>query len=124
MTSDTYKDEGPSEEFFFQLSGTDNAPWEINRPQPFICKLVEQGFFQGKILDIGCGTADNAIYIATHANAVHLTAFDLVNSFLFFSILNKVIGFRYPRLLKLLVKKLIKIKPIFNLKLLIYLKVF
>jgi ubiquinone/menaquinone biosynthesis C-methylase UbiE len=48
-----------------------------------IVKLVEQGVFQGEILDIGCGIADNAIYIANHVKNIHITAIDLVC--LFFS---------------------------------------
>jgi hypothetical protein len=56
---------------FFRVSGTGNSPWEIGRSQPAIIKLVEQDVFHGEILETGCGIADNAIYIATHANNVN-----------------------------------------------------
>ncbi len=67
------------EETFFYLSGTGNSPWELDRPQSVIIKLVERGVFHGEVLDIGCGIADNAIYIVTHTNNVNMTAIDLVN---------------------------------------------
>jgi ubiquinone/menaquinone biosynthesis C-methylase UbiE len=74
------------QEFFFRVSGSGDSLWEIHRPQSIIVKLVEQGVFQGEILDIGCGIADNAIYIANHVNNIHITAIDLVClSFLFHS---------------------------------------
>jgi len=68
---------------FFRLSGAGDSLWEIDRPQSVIVKLVEQGLFQGEILDIGCGIGDNAIYIANHVKNIHITAIDLVC--LFFS---------------------------------------
>ncbi len=70
-------------EFFFRVSGSGDSLWEIHRPQSIIVKLVEQGVFQGEVLDIGCGIADNAIYIANHVENIHITAIDLVC--LFFS---------------------------------------
>jgi tRNA1(Val) A37 N6-methylase TrmN6 len=66
-------------EKFFRFSENGNGPWEIGRPQSVIIKLVEKGIFNGEVLDIGCGIADNAIYIVQHANHVNLTGIDLVN---------------------------------------------
>jgi len=66
------------EEVFYYLSGTHDSPWELDRPQSVIIKLVEKGIFHGEVLDIGCGIGDNAIYIATHTNNVNMTAIDLV----------------------------------------------
>ncbi|CAF3828374.1 unnamed protein product [Rotaria sp. Silwood1] len=74
----TSENEGVSQEFFFRVSGSGNGPWEIGRAQSVIIKLVEQGIFHGKVLDIGCGIGDNAIYISSQANNVDLTAIDLV----------------------------------------------
>jgi hypothetical protein len=82
------KDEAPSQDIFFRLSGAGDAPWETGRPQSAIVKLVEQQVFHGEVLDVGCGIADNAIYIATKVNNVNITAIDLVNLF-YFSFLNK-----------------------------------
>jgi 2-polyprenyl-3-methyl-5-hydroxy-6-metoxy-1,4-benzoquinol methylase len=61
----------PRQNIFFRLSGAGNSPWEIGRAQSVIIKLVEQGAFQGEVLDVGCGIGDNAIYIASHAYNVH-----------------------------------------------------
>jgi len=81
----TNKDAILPQNIFFRLSGAGDSLWEIHRPQSVVIKLVEQGVFQGELLDIGCGIADNAIYIATHLNNIHITAIDLVSLlFIFF----------------------------------------
>lgn len=59
----TGRDEPVAQEVFFCYAKNDDGPWEIGRPQPVIMNLVEKGIFNGEILDIGCGTAENAIYI-------------------------------------------------------------
>jgi ubiquinone/menaquinone biosynthesis C-methylase UbiE len=74
----TNEEEIQPQEFFFRLSGAPDTFWQLDRPQSVIVKLVEQGVFQGEILDIGCGIADNAIYIANHVKNIHITAIDLV----------------------------------------------
>ena len=103
----TNEDTAPSQDLFHRLSGTGDSPWEIGRPQPAIVKLVEQGVFQGEVLDIGCGIGDNAIYIANHANRIHLTAIDLVCPL--FSVLliisSEEIIFRFQKQFKSLVQK-------------------
>ncbi|CAF2103012.1 unnamed protein product [Rotaria magnacalcarata] len=78
MASERNKDEAPPQELFFRISGTGEGHWETERPQPVIVKLVQQGFFYGKLLDIGCGIGDNTIYIAKHTSNVSITATDLV----------------------------------------------
>jgi SAM-dependent methyltransferase len=40
------------------------APWDIGRPQPDIVKLAEAGKIRGSVLDVGCGTGDNVLYLA------------------------------------------------------------
>ena len=40
------------------------APWAIGRPQRAIAELAARDFFEGPVLDIGCGTGDNAILLA------------------------------------------------------------
>ena len=72
-----------SSKIFLQSSGTGNGPWEIQRVQSAVVKLVEQGVFHGQVLDLGCGIGDNAIYIATHAKNVQVTAIDSVEEFSF-----------------------------------------
>lgn len=61
---------------FFQQIYTGKPAWEIDQPQPTIIKLQEAGAIEGSVLDIGCGTGCNAIYLAEHGHLV--TAFDLV----------------------------------------------
>jgi len=36
------------------------APWDIGRPQPAIARLA----FTGAVLDVGCGTGENALHVA------------------------------------------------------------
>ncbi|HET9982016.1 MAG TPA: class I SAM-dependent methyltransferase, partial [Longimicrobiales bacterium] len=40
-------------------------PWDIGRPQPAIVRLASEGGFVGAVLDAGCGTGENALYIAS-----------------------------------------------------------
>ncbi len=44
-------------------SGT--PPWDIGRPQPAIVELAEQGTVAGTVVDVGCGTGENALYLAS-----------------------------------------------------------
>ena len=39
-------------------------PWQIDRPQPEVIQLIEQGKFESPVLDLGCGTGDNTIELA------------------------------------------------------------
>lgn len=38
--------------------------WDIERPQPEIVRLEKDGWIRGQVLDVGCGTADNALFLA------------------------------------------------------------
>jgi len=49
-------------------SGT--PPWDIGRPQPAIVRLAEQRLIGGDVLDVGCGTGENAIYLASRGLTV------------------------------------------------------
>ncbi len=40
------------------------APWDIGEPQPEIVRLAERGAIQGVVLDVGCGTGENVLYLA------------------------------------------------------------
>ncbi len=39
-------------------------PWEINGPQSEIVHLAESGDIRSPVLDVGCGTGENALYLA------------------------------------------------------------
>lgn len=39
-------------------------PWDIGRPQGEIVRLAEEGGIRGRVLDAGCGTGENALYLA------------------------------------------------------------
>ena len=40
------------------------APWDTGRPQPAIINLAEAGQIRGSVLDVGCGTGENVLYLA------------------------------------------------------------
>ena len=40
------------------------AAWDTGRPQPAIIKLAESGQIRGSVLDVGCGTGENVLYLA------------------------------------------------------------
>lgn len=39
-------------------------PWQIDRPQAEVLRLLDHGAFVSPVLDIGCGAGDNAIALA------------------------------------------------------------
>lgn len=61
---------------FFQQVYTGKPAWEIDEPQPTIINLQQAGLIHGTVLDIGCGTGCNSIYLGEHGHIV--TGFDLV----------------------------------------------
>jgi cyclopropane fatty-acyl-phospholipid synthase-like methyltransferase len=49
----------------FEQAYQGQAPWDTGRPQPAIIKLAEAGQIRGSVLDVGCGTGENLLYLAT-----------------------------------------------------------
>ena len=45
-------------------------PWDIGRPQGALVALAEAGRFVGSVLDVGCGTGENALYLAGRGHPV------------------------------------------------------
>jgi ubiquinone/menaquinone biosynthesis C-methylase UbiE len=41
------------------------AHWDTGQPQPEIVRLASEGGFAGDVLDVGCGTGENALHIAS-----------------------------------------------------------
>ncbi|MDD1717804.1 MAG: class I SAM-dependent methyltransferase [Methanoregulaceae archaeon] len=39
-------------------------PWDIGRPQGEFVRLEKSGAITGDVLDVGCGTGENALYLA------------------------------------------------------------
>ncbi|MFI6361155.1 class I SAM-dependent methyltransferase [Nocardia sp. NPDC050630] len=46
------------------------APWDVGGPQQAIVRLAAQGGFAGAVLDAGCGSGENALYIAARGFSV------------------------------------------------------
>ena len=43
----------------------ETPPWDIGRAQSEIVTLEENGSIRGRVLDAGCGTGENALYLAS-----------------------------------------------------------
>jgi SAM-dependent methyltransferase len=57
MFESAYRGEAP------EMAGA-RPPWSIGEPQPELAALIEQGKFEGDVLDAGCGEAAISLYLA------------------------------------------------------------
>ncbi len=48
---------------FFETAYEGSPTWDIGRPQPAIVRLEEVGAISGTVLDIGCGTGENTLFL-------------------------------------------------------------
>jgi SAM-dependent methyltransferase len=61
---------GASAEGSIAVSRFDEAyrarpPWDIEGPQPQFARLLDAGLIQGRVLDVGSGTGENALHFAS-----------------------------------------------------------
>ncbi len=50
---------------FFDHAYEGTPTWDIGRPQGAIARLASSGAIAGPILDVGCGTGENSLYLAS-----------------------------------------------------------
>ena len=53
-------------------------PWDIGRPQPAFERLADAGEIAGPVLDVGCGTGENALFLA--ARGLEVVGVDAVEA--------------------------------------------
>jgi 2-polyprenyl-3-methyl-5-hydroxy-6-metoxy-1,4-benzoquinol methylase len=49
----------------FDEAYSGRPPWDIDGPQPDLARLLDAGLIQGRVLDVGCGTGENALFFAS-----------------------------------------------------------
>jgi SAM-dependent methyltransferase len=49
---------------FFADAYKGTPPWDIGRHQPVFERLADDGEISGPVLDVGCGTGENALFLA------------------------------------------------------------
>jgi cyclopropane fatty-acyl-phospholipid synthase-like methyltransferase len=55
---------------FFESMYEGEPPWDRGRPQKEFIQLEQAGEIVGSVLDVGCGTGENALYFAEHGHEV------------------------------------------------------
>lgn len=55
---------------FFDEAYHGTPPWDIGRAQREFVRLEESGKISGDVLDVGCGTGDNALFLAERGHEV------------------------------------------------------
>lgn len=54
----------------FDEAYIETPPWDIGRPQPDVRSLFEERSFGESAIDVGCGTGENALFLATQGYSV------------------------------------------------------
>lgn len=60
--------ESPAPDHFRQMY-EGQAPWDVGHAQPALVEVAAR--MQGSVLDVGCGTGDNAIFLAVQGHTVY-----------------------------------------------------
>lgn len=47
-----------------------DAPWDVDHPRKEFVRLEEAGEIVGSVLDVGCGTGENALFLAARGHEV------------------------------------------------------
>jgi len=55
---------------FFNSAYRGTPPWDIGRPQREFVRLADEEEVGGDVIDLGCGTGENAIMLASRGNRV------------------------------------------------------
>ena len=55
---------------FFEEAYHGTPPWDIGRSQREFVRLEESGKIAGDVLDVGCGTGENALFLASRGHDV------------------------------------------------------
>lgn len=55
---------------FFNSAYRGTPPWDIGRPQGVFVRLAGSGSVKGRVVDLGCGTGENAMMFASHGCSV------------------------------------------------------
>ena len=69
-TLKTIKSSLEKDTHFFESVYQAEAPWDIGRPQKEIVQLEQAGEIIGSVLDVGCGTGENALYLGAQKHEV------------------------------------------------------
>src|SRR5438876_11609776 len=56
------------EQQLFESMYQGRAPWDIDGPQPMFVRLTDEGKIRGTVLDVGCGTGEHALFLASHGH--------------------------------------------------------
>ena len=56
---------GPPDQRGFDEMYMGVPPWDIGRAQPEVVRLADAGGFAGRVIDVGCGTGENGLELAS-----------------------------------------------------------
>ena len=60
----------PTTTMFQDAYAHGEPPWVIGEPQPAVVAAEAEGLLRGRILDLGCGTGEHAVYLAGRGHDV------------------------------------------------------